>query len=87
MPFCLIPAISVVDDTLRVHQRGRVLDVGALPEHPEDRLLVLRGELVLISLPDELLRGVDEQNGVVSLRLLEHDNAGADYCAEEKIRW
>ena len=57
-----------------------------LAEGVEDRLLVVGGELVLVALAGELRRGVDEQDLVVGLRLLEHDDAGRDRRAEEQVR-
>jgi hypothetical protein len=51
----------------------------------ENLLLVSLGELVLVARPGEERRGVDEEDRVVGLALLEHDDAGGDRRAEEEV--
>ena len=75
----LFAAISVFWTSCR-----EVLDVFTRSEGVEDLLLVCLGELVLVACLDELVRCVDEQDRVVLLRLLEHDDAGRDALPKKR---
>ena len=62
-----------------------MLDVLAGGECVKDLLLVLSVELVLVADVSELGGRINEQDLVVLLGLLQHDDAGRDRGAEEEV--
>lgn len=79
--------VAVIGDQLGIFDKlGEVLDVFAFGIGVENPIPVRFGEFVLVALPDEFRRSVDEKNGVVLFALLEDNNAGGDGRSEKKVR-
>ena len=79
--------IGVVRNQFRIlHQPREVRHLLPLDERFENLLPIRLRELVLVPLPHELRRSVDEEHAVVRLALLQHDDAGRNRRPEKEIR-